>query len=424
MIKRQWLFIVLCCICADCHCIAADKPDGAPRCPFPQHTRYAEGTIKPDNVSQQQLDAAVTAFYDVWKTNYIVAGSEPQQFYVLVNDPVGTDRRTICVSEGQGYGLVITAFMAGHDPRARELFDGLFRFYRAHPSRINSRLMAWKQIKGGKSSEDADSASDGDLDIAFGLLLADTQWGSRGEINYRAEALSNIAAIKADEINRRTWSVKLGDWASRRNRKYYDTRPSDFMFDHFRSFRAVSGDDDWLRVIDTSYRVISRIQQEHSPSTGLIPDFVTSLNETPVPAKPDFLEGPQDGQYYYNSCRVPFRLAVDLLLTGEPRAKTALKKINTWIVAAAGGKPANIRAGYRLDGKKINPDDVSMAFTACFAVGAMSDAAYQEWLNALWDNVAASDLPGDRYYGRSLKMLCLIALSGNWWAPLQPIAGK
>ena len=414
---------MLCWICANCLCMAAGKPENAPQHPFPRHTVYAKGTIKPNNVSQQRLDETTAAFYDSWKTNHIIAGYEPRQFYVLSSDAGGgAPKQTVCVSEGQGFGMVITAFMAGHDPHARELFDGLFRFYRAHPSRINQRLMAWKQTKDGRKSDWEDSATDGDLDITFGLLLADAQWGSRGEINYRAEALANIAAVKADEINQKSWSVKLGDWSSRDNKTYFDTRPSDFMIGHFRSFRAATGDDDWLRVIATCYRVIAEIQHTHSPGTGLIPDFVTSLDKTPVPAKPHFLESQYDGQYYYNSCRVPFRLGIDYLLTGEPRAKAALQKINTWIVTASDGKPDNIHAGYKLDGNKIAGDDTSMAFTACFAVGAMSDAAYQEWLNALWDSVSSSDSPNDRYYGRTLKMLCLIALSGNWWTPLQPMA--
>ena len=34
------------------------------------------------------------------------------------------------VSEGQGYGMVIVALMAGHDPEARVRFDGLTRYLR------------------------------------------------------------------------------------------------------------------------------------------------------------------------------------------------------------------------------------------------------------------------------------------------------
>ena len=399
----------------------AASASSAPRRPFPQHTRYAAGAIKPGHVAQVQLDATTAAFYEKWKAKYLVAGCEPGHFYVLDDEDAAANagKRTITVSEGHGYGMLIVAFMAGHEPRAREVFDGLVRYNRAHPSRINPRLMAWNQITGCKNNPDGgdDSATDGDLDIAQALLLADAQWGSDGEIDYRAAALALIAAIKQDEINRTAWSVKLGDWSGAGEKHFFGTRPSDFMGDHFRCFQAATGDADWARVTDTCYGVIAEMQARHSPATGLIPDFVMGLDKTPVPAKARFLEGAHDGHYSYNSCRVPFRLGVDFLLHGEPRAKAALDRINTWIKKATAGRPEAIRAGYALNGKLLDKDDRSMAFTACFGVGAMSDAAHQAWLDALWTEIAASDSKDDRYFARTLKMLCLIALSGNWWSP-------
>jgi len=49
--------------------------------PFPQHTRYFAGVIRPNHISQQALDKAVAGFYDQWKLRYIknVPG-KPQSF--------------------------------------------------------------------------------------------------------------------------------------------------------------------------------------------------------------------------------------------------------------------------------------------------------------------------------------------------------
>jgi hypothetical protein len=91
--------------------------------------------------------------------------------------------------------------------------------------------------------------------------------------------------------------------------------------------------------------------------------------------------------------------------------------MNAWLQQQTGGRPQAIVAGYELDGKVINRNDRSMAFTACFGVGAMCDPEHPEWLDALWDFIVASDDPDDRYYARTLKMLSLIAMSGNWWSP-------
>lgn len=67
----------------------------------------------------------------------------------------------------------------------------MYRYFRAHPSEINPDLMAWQQADTGTEIIDingVDSATDGDMDIAYALLLADSQWGSSGEINYLSQA--------------------------------------------------------------------------------------------------------------------------------------------------------------------------------------------------------------------------------------------
>lgn len=45
------------------------------------------------------------------------------------------------MSEGQGYGMIIVALMAGTIPTRRPSFDGQSRFAPQHPSTIDARLM-------------------------------------------------------------------------------------------------------------------------------------------------------------------------------------------------------------------------------------------------------------------------------------------
>jgi hypothetical protein len=56
-----------------------------------------------------------------------------------------------------------------------------------------------------------------------------------------------------------------------------------------------------------------------------------------------------------------------------------------------------------------------MCFVAPFGVSAMVDAGNQTWLNRVWDAVVATGPSG--YYGDTVKMLSMIAMSGNWWTP-------
>ena len=69
-------------------------------------------------------------------------------------------------------------------PKRKSSLTACGHLRRAHPSEIDSRLMDWNVPE----PEGNDSAFDGDADIAFGLLLADAQWGSAGRVNYKAEA--------------------------------------------------------------------------------------------------------------------------------------------------------------------------------------------------------------------------------------------
>ena len=101
--------------------------------------------------------------------------------------------------------------MAGYGPNAQTRFDGLYRFFRDHPSDQDPDLMAWRQLGNCAEQQRSQSASDGDLNIAFGLLLAHTQWGSDGPINYRAEALKVLAAIRQHVIHP---TSKLARWAT------------------------------------------------------------------------------------------------------------------------------------------------------------------------------------------------------------------
>lgn len=317
-------------------------PDGQPGCggssgaaaqPFGNHARgYAAGSILPDHVSQGQRDAAVRGFYDRWKGRYLRQGCGAGRWYVVI----GLDER-LTVSEAHGYGMVVTAYMAGHDPQAKVIFDGMVAYYLDHPSEITPALMAWAQNGACNDTDGANSATDGDLDIAFALLLADKQWSSGGAIDYRGLAEAILAGIRAGEVDSSSSYVNLGDWTSG---EYYDaTRSSDFMPAHLASFAAATGNGAWSDVRDGSYQIIEAVQTGYAPQTGLLPDFIASPLANPQPARANFLEGSSDGRYGYNACRDPWRIATDFLVNGEARSRTIVRRMNTWIRR----RPAAIR---------------------------------------------------------------------------------
>ena len=392
--------------------------------PFGSHPMsYAAGTIGPSHVGQAVLDQSVRDFYDAWKARFLSQTCGTGRWVVLT----ATEPGNLTVSEGHGYGMLLMALMAGHEPNAQQIFDGMFDYFRAHPTEFHDHLMGWYQDTScATPAGSLDSAADGDLDIAFALLLADRQWGSCGAINYLLEAQHVLNDIKDGEVDASGQYVLLGDWVgpSESATYYAATRSSDFMPDHTRSFEAATGDAAWTGLRDRTYQIVDALQTGFSPDTGLLPDFVKNPLTAPAPVAGGFLEGPNDGRYSYNACRDPWRLGVDAIVSGEARAKTAVQKINSWIRSATGDDPANVQSGYKLDGTTISGANyLSMAFVAPLGVGAMVDGANQQWLNDVWDLVVATPAATDGYYENTLKLLAMIAMSGNLWAPERVAAG-
>ena len=390
-----------------------EPDDIAPSTPFGSHlVGYTAGSALPDVVSPGQLDQLTASVYDAWKSRYLKTGCGPGRYHVQTNLQAGN----LSLSEGHGYGMVLSAIMAGHDPHAKKHFDGLYRFFRDHPSSASPDLMAWYQDISCNDAEGMDSASDGDLDIAFALLLADKQWGSCGGIDYRSEAFKVIAAVKDKVLDTSHHYVLLGDWVDPASGKYYDaTRSSDIIVDHFRSFGAVNDGATWASLVDSSYGIISWVRNTYSFSKGLLPDFIQSPLSLPRPAGAGFLQGSK-GTYDYNACRVPWRIGTDYLVSGDARAKSEVLALTTWIEGVTGGDPHEIRAGYHLDGSPSEGSNyLTMAFAAPFGVAAMANQQHKPWLDALWTLIAAA--PSQGYYEDTLQLMAMVVMSGNWWSP-------
>jgi endo-1,4-beta-D-glucanase Y len=384
--------------------------------PFPQHTVYTKGVIKPNHKTQQQLDADVIAVYERWKKNYLTEDIGAKGlYYIKYQAETG---KPVTVSEAHGYGMVTLVYMAGADQNAKTYFDGMYAFFKAHPSNGNPKMMNWQQaIKNGKVvSVGGSSATDGDLDIAYALLLADKQWGSTGKINYKAEADLVINALKESIVHHKYKTLKMGDWASNEGSRINDaTRPSDFMLQHMKAFKKATGDAVWDTVVENTYGVINHIFMGYSSKTGLLPDFAEYKDGNFMPAVGHLLEDKSDGSYSYNSARTPWRIGTDYVVTGDIRAKSQLTVLNSWIRTAAGDNPKQIYSGYDLDGKMMSGRNYQdLTYQAPFMVSAMIDSKNQSWLNQLWDNAVKNH---NSYFGDSIAMLSLITTSGNWWVP-------
>lgn len=399
---------------------------GLPRFPFPQHVAYVAGSIAPSHRTQGQLDADVRAAYGRWKTAHLLdAGSEPDgQPRYRVRHAAGANPDT--VSEGQGYGLVIVALLAGDDPAARTIFDGLWEYFNDHRSVNDARLMDWNvPADEMPNPPDDDSAFDGDADIAFGLLLADRQWGSSGRIDYRREALEVIAGLEASCLGPSSRLPLLGDWVDPAGAQFNErtVRTSDFMPGHFRAFAQASGHAGWNQAVDAVVTTALALRRSFAPTTGLLPDFtvpVSPSDPSPRPAPPYFLEAETDGDWSWNAGRDPWRFAADALLSGDADTTAIASRMTNWARAATGGNPLLLHAGYHLDGTPVADSDYFSSFFASpLGTAAMLVPARQSWLNGIWDAVRDEQ---QGYYEDTVTLLAMLLMSRNFWSPLTTAA--
>ncbi|GGH19501.1 glycosyl hydrolase family 8 [Paenibacillus segetis] len=206
--------------------------DGATRS-FPQQSKYAE-IMKPNHNTQYELNMAVSTYYDYWKSKYLKKDltSLSGGYYVQSNITGDNEGYTaLGSSEGQGLGMIITVLMAGYDPDAQTIYNGLLKTAKTFRSSENEYLMGSIIADAISAQGHFSAAISGDLNIAYSLILAHNQWGSKGNINYLAEANNRISkGIKASTSK---VDSLLGHWSD--NELYY------FV-----------GDQAWINVINDS----------------------------------------------------------------------------------------------------------------------------------------------------------------------------
>jgi hypothetical protein len=364
---------------------------------------YVAGILP--NQSKSAMDAVLTKQYDAWKAanvvaaDSIVAGGYAVQF---------SNRQYLAVSEGLGYGMLLTVLFAGHDPEARKYFDGMLAVVRARWAYGNGEkaLMDWRINADGSSGGEGWNAMDGDLDIAMALLMADRQWGSGGSWNYLSEGIATVNAIKAQNMkpNGTTMGLSTANVS----------RTSDYMIGHFRAFKKATGDAFWDTAVDRSYELLDHMQTAYS-AVGLMPDFIVNTDANPIPSPGMMGDGNYDeNKYWWNACRNPWRFSSDYVLSGDARFAKVTGKMIDFFQSASGGDPARIGTGYSLDGAKL-AEYTDPSFNAPICAGACVDARFQSFADALWDWNVNHLTTG--YYASEIQLLSMAVASGNWWTP-------
>lgn len=356
-----------------------------PLIPFPQVVQYRYG-IGLDLPRDTLLLNAFSA-YEGWLNNYVAEEGGPDQEYRVHRGPL-YDYDTI--SEGIGWGMLITVLMENRKNPTKKYFDGFWLYYKRNMN--GAGLMSWKVSRTGQVQE-KESSTDADQNVAMALLFADRQWGSNGKINYLAEARKLISNIMNKEIEPRSFIVKpTSGWGGSAT-----TSPSTYSPAYYKAWAKFN--DDWLKVDENAEQMYSLFYNRYY--TGLYPDWCSATGE----------KTQLSYDYTYNACITPLKLGLNYLWNGE--GDHYLKRLSNWILDKCDGNPEAIADGYTIDGVSIGQYS-NAAFIGPFCVAAMVSEEYKPWLLKLY-NYLLQMKTGEKggYYSDTIRLISLIIVSGH-----------
>lgn len=351
---------------------------------FPQNINYPFG-FKPNTIT----DKEALNTYNKWKELYLVKCNNGYRVTGETQDETRV--------EAIGFGMLLSAYIAD-----KKTFDGLYDFYKSKRTANANNMMAWNVTC--DKINDSGSASDGDIDVAFALIVAQNQWGG----DYQKHAKKIIKIIKKSVVTTCNGLLALAPGYSKGSKgramwggcdltdiQYYTPA-------FFRVFAAVSKDKDWDELADDTYVILNAAA---NPKTGLVPDW-QSVSGTPGG------NSNRIAYFRYDACRVPWRLALDYLWNGNSQSKEWSMKISSW---ANNVGAANIKDGYNLDGTENNDGNHNSAFVGGFAVAAMCNS--QLVSDTFGTEMLSSELGDSNWFIISTRSLYLLTITGNFWEP-------
>lgn len=381
--------------------------------------------------SKEQLTFELLKFYEEWKNRYlrVVKDSSPTKEYLFYTLDQPMTNNAVTCSEAMGYGMVIFPIMYKFDKSAKEHFTNIYNFIKSYPSVYNKNLMAWQQIMDSNGNivnrePETSSATDGDMDISYGLLIADKLWSKIDKIDYKYEAIKRIQGLMDSCVDKDDYSLTLGDWVTGLANSTFKgvTRSSDFMLYSLRTFTKTDTKNSkkWNLVIARIQKIISNQMKRESKDNGLMPDFFVKEKGVFIAPNKKILESIHDGDYYFNSARIPWRYSMDSILNKKISISKQLSTLNKWIIKTTSTNPKNIVSGYYLrNGPPGQPFGRSndLSFVAPFLVLSLLQKDNPNWTINLWNHILSVPIESSTFFGNTLKLMAMIVATGNWISP-------
>ena len=288
------------------------------------------------------------------------------------------------ISEGQGYALLRAAWMCD-----LPAFERTFRWVEANLRRPDG-LYAWAWSARTGALIDSNTATDGDQEIAFALILAAHAF-QRPEYESRArELLQAIRTHEAIEVPG-GWFPAAGNWAVAER----IVNLSYFLPYAYPDFARVDPEGRWDLVTDTGYALLERVLQQ--PGVVLPPDFIVVTRDGAIAPLPDNSTLGRD--FSFDAMRLYFRVALDCALHPRPQACDGPLRADALVALLQ--RDGAIYTRYATSGRPLSADESLSFYGGILPLLAQQAPAYASHLRAgklaLPDLQKISDHP-DRYY--------------------------
>jgi len=378
--------------------------------PFPQNRTYEYG-FSVSNITSTDVQKE----YNSWKKDYYVeCGTDEARIEKL------SGSKSTTVSEGIGYGMLITVYMGDKDA-----FDKLWQYYKNRMDEFG--LMHWEFVDCSTTPISSYAATDADLDATMALLVASMQWPNDQQLVVDVDTmLSKMKKYEfaTDEKTNRIYMMS-GDYSGNK----YCTNPSYYspgyyeVFAKFLETHYSEKTEDiafWKKAAEDAYFLLLNNQNEH---TGLVSAWAKFNGELASSAcRYDATGGGTAQSYQYDACRTPWRVAIDYLWWGRPEAKVFLSKIVNFIKTprsdqggwyGAGGINA-IKDGYEHNGEAWG-GVATAPFVGSFALCGM--ATSQEDTDTFME--AFNKVVSVNYFNSTVSLLYKLLATGNFWNPFE-----
>jgi endoglucanase len=344
----------------------------AAKYPFPQNIKYPFGYV-PKTITADWVKTK----YDEWLKTALTT--------------CGTDKLFITTDGGYkveaiGFAAFIFAYM-GDSAR----FASTYNFYKANLTTQAGGMMGWRGSCSGPS--DQGGATDGDVDVALGLIVASWQWPNAGYLEKAKAVITVLKKMIDTTCSNHVYALRMGynfGGCSKTDISYYNPAA-------FREYaKAIGNAEDsalWIKLADDTYTILNA---GANATTGLVPDQQTTTGGS--------------GNYGDDACRTPWRITLDYLWNGNEKAKEWCIKISNFAFSHG---IKNLNGPFSLSGQSSGGSHESK-YVGGFAVAAMANS------QAMVDSFG-TDLKGitDQYnwFTKVLKYCYLITFTGNQWRP-------